>query len=109
MNEIIRTPHLIAHDAVDAMLTEPGSASTVRDFLVGLMEETLRLSMTPEWDMEDNFAMTEGVVKDLRAFIPALTDAEVVRAAAEYGLSADDLDHPYDDAHNRAMELTEED
>lgn len=90
-----RTPHLIAHDAVDAMLTEPGSASTVRDFLVGLMEETLRLSMTPEWEMEDNFSMTEGVVADLSAFIPELSADEVRRAADEFGLETEYLDDPY--------------
>lgn len=90
-----RTPHLIAHDAVDAMLTERGSASTVRDFLVGLMEETLRLSMTPEWDMEDNFSMTEGVVADLSAFIPELSADEVQAAAAEFDLEVEYLDDPY--------------
>lgn len=106
---MIRTPHLIAHDAVDAMLTEPDSASAVRDILVGLMETTLYLSMKPEWDMEDNSSLTEGVVQDLSAHLPDITDAEVVRAASEFGLDADDLDDPYYDAHNRAMELAEED
>lgn len=100
----VRTPHLIAHDAVDAMLTDPNSASTVRDFLVDLTWKVLRLSMIPEWDMEDNFSMTEGVVADLRAFIPELSADEVRRAADEFELEVEYLDEPY-----RGIALGEED
>lgn len=93
--EHVRTPHLIANEAVDAMLTELNSASTVRDFLVGLMETTLYLGMKPEWDMEDNFQTTEGLVSDLSEYLPELTAAEVRRAADEWDLDAECLDEPY--------------
>lgn len=91
----VRTPHLIAHDAADAMLSEPDSASTVRDFLVGLMEDVLRLSMTPEWDLEDNCSMTEHVVGTLASSLPNITRDEVRRAADEFGLEIEYLDDPY--------------
>ena len=91
----VRTPHLIAQDAVDAMLTGPDSASTVRDFLVELMEEALRLSMTPEWDLEDNCSMTEHVVGALVPALPDITRDEVRRAADEFGIGVEHLDDPY--------------
>ena len=91
----VRTPHLIAQDAVDAMLAGPDSTSTVRDFLVELMEEALRLSMTPDWGLEDNCSMTEHVVSALVPALPDITRDEVRRAADDFGLGIEYLDDPY--------------
>lgn len=90
-----RTPYLIAREAVDAMLSDPDSASTVRTFLVELMEDALRLSMTPEWDLEDNCSMTEHVVSTLAPSLSNITRDEVRRAADQFGLEVDYLDDPY--------------
>lgn len=99
----IRTPRMIAQDAVDAMLTEPDSTSAVRDFLVEIMEEAMRLSMIPEWDLEDNCSMTEYVVGTLVPPRPVITRDEVLRAADEFDLEVEYLDEPY-----RGIALEEE-
>lgn len=91
----IRTAEEIAADAVDRMMTEPDSLGTVRGFLVGLMVDSLRLSMTPEWDMEDNFSMTEHVVGTLASHLPGLSREEVLGAADGFGLDPECLDDPW--------------
>ena len=99
-----RTPYLIARDTIDAMLADPDSASTVRTFMVELMEDALRLSMTPEWDLEDNCSVTEHVVSTLAPSLSNITRDEVRRAADQFGLELEYLDDPY-----RGIALEEED
>ena len=91
----VRTPYRIALDAVDAMLSDPDSARAARGFLVELMEGALRLSMTPEWDLEDNCSMTEHVVSTLAPSLTDITRDEVRRAADQFGLELEYLDDPY--------------
>lgn len=98
-----RNPYLIARDAVDAMLSDPDSASTARSLLVELMEDALRLAMTPEWDLEDNCSVTEHVVSTLAPSLTNITRDEVHRAADQFGLELEYLDDPY-----RGIALEEE-
>lgn len=90
-----RNPYLIARDAVDAMLSNPDSARAARGFLIELMEDALRLSMTPEWDLEDNCTTTEHVVSTLAPSLSNITRDEVLRAADQFGLEVEYLDDPY--------------
>ena len=89
--------------AENLVLRQPDDAI---DTLAALFETSLCLGMKAEWDMEDNFCTTEQV-----AFLatPDLTDDEVVEAAAHFDLDADNLDEPWIDAHDRAMEAREGD
>lgn len=76
--------------ATDEFMAKPGR---VRGFLVDLMGEALRLSMTAEWEAEDNYSLTEGVVSGLSAFIPDdLTSVEVAGIADAYDIPHECVD-----------------
>lgn len=104
-NTEARTIPTAARAEAESWLAE--NPETVVTALARMIEDTTYLNMKAEWDMDDNFQTTEGLSNIFP--ILALTDEETVEAARYFDLDADDLDHPYDDAHNRAMELTEED
>lgn len=79
------------------------------DILAQLVEATLYLDMKAEWSLEDQCGTAETVAELLGDLLPGLSDGETVAAASYFDLDADELDDPYYDAHNRAMERTEED
>lgn len=103
-NTEIRTIPVAARAMAERWIAE--NPETVALALSLMIEYTAYLSMKTEWDMEDNFHITESLGNIFP--IPALTDEETVEAASYFGLDADDLDDPYYDAHNRAMERAEE-
>lgn len=82
------------------------SPETVVTALARMIEDTIYLSMKAEWEMEDNFQITEGLSNIFP--IPVLTDEETVEAARYFDLDPDFLDTTWGEAYDRAMELTEE-
>ena len=103
-NTEVRTVPVAARAEAERWLAE--NPETVVAALARMIEDTTYLSMKAEWDMDDNFQVAEGLSSIFPA--PVLTDEETVEAAGHFGLDADDLDDPYCDAHNRAMERPEE-
>lgn len=76
--------------ALDDFMADEGR---VRNFLLDMMTDALRLSMTAEWEMEDNFNFTEGAVFFLAGYIADdLTGAEVAEIAGNFDLDLDGVD-----------------
>lgn len=105
MNDRTRTIPESARAEAESWLAK--NPETVVTALARMIEDTTYLCMKAEWDMEDNFRITESLSGIFP--IPALTDEETAEAARYFDLDADELDDPYYDTHNRAMERTEED
>lgn len=102
----LTSPEQVADLTLSRMLTERGQP--LNDIVRDLLVRTLYLSMKEMWDQEDNYNTTELLYERLGPWLPDLTDDETVTMASELDLDADDLDHPYYAAHNRATEREDE-
>ena len=89
--------------AEDLVLNHQESAIEALALILG---DALYLNMKAAWTSDDMFATAEQVAM---LATPDLTDDEAVEAAAHFDLDADDLDEPWIDAHDRAMEAREGD
>lgn len=105
MNTETRTPDQIARAEAESWLAK--NPETVVTALARMIEDTLYLSMKAEWEMEDNFQITEGL-SDVFPVPADLTVDEIETAMDYYGLESDDLDSPYAETYDAAHAETEE-
>lgn len=82
-------PDALTRRAVANLLADTAG---LRGILDELMTSALRLRATPEWEMEDNFAFTEGAVGRFAAYLPEVTPHQAAEICEHFDLEFDEID-----------------
>lgn len=86
--------------ALEELRADEGAVTSI---LRGFLTQGVYLTLKPEWDMEDNFSVTEGLASDFNNFADHPTQAERVAMARRWELT------PYTDVEGESRELDDED